>query len=240
MRSPPVAAAAQAATYRAELPARLCARFGEWARAWEAAHCSLKCAQSGELFSEKCVCAVSVEGNMTHVTDAFMAGAFLRQLLWQGRALWDEHALLRATRLARDRQLDLDARRAEHPTRQRGLSGRWVQGGAAPAPQRVDDAYNLYVDYKRSDAAREAHQHGERAPVPEFDTLYRAALAVRLAGLLLADPLLSPAPLACPALFDPAAAPAFDPAEGPPMTLRLLYPHRDPYWPTYGHPADEF
>ena len=149
-------------------------------------------------------------------------------------------ALLRATRLARDRQLDLDARRAEHPTRQRGLSGRWVQGGAAPAPQRVDDAYNLYVDYKRSDAAREAHQHGERAPVPEFDTLYRAALAVRLAGLLLADPLLSPAPLACPALFDPAAAPAFDPAEGPPMTLRLLYPHRDPYWPTYGHPADEF
>mmetsp|Transcript_1171 Transcript_1171/g.2682 ORF Transcript_1171/g.2682 Transcript_1171/m.2682 type:complete len:254 (+) Transcript_1171:129-890(+) len=243
------------------LPERLCSRFSYLQDAWGESTCPMWCVLTGNVFAGDspqppegtvnpssgvpveipvpCDCRdyVFLSDNTTQVTDAYLARAMVPDFMWQGRALWDEYALLKATHIARSRRLDVDGRRPAHVTRQRGLEGVWADP-AGEGKGDFFDMYNSFAEFTYSGGTGETADvadanpslHDERAPVQDFDTIYARAVNLRIIGLLLHDPLLSPAPLACPGLYDPAGVGAEDP---------VLMTMRDNYWPLYGHYPDE-
>lgn len=106
-----------------------------------------------------------------------------------------------------------------------------VSPGKATEP--FFDMYNKFVEFNtpaRIAAGGDAI-HSERGRVEDFDTQYYAELNLRYIGLLLQNEAVTHVPYRCPAVFDAAATNA---------SQHLLWGNRDPYWPIYGHPPDEF
>eukprot|EP00283_Hemiselmis_rufescens_P001826 CAMPEP_0173469274 /NCGR_PEP_ID=MMETSP1357-20121228/77278_1 /TAXON_ID=77926 /ORGANISM="Hemiselmis rufescens, Strain PCC563" /LENGTH=289 /DNA_ID=CAMNT_0014437511 /DNA_START=78 /DNA_END=948 /DNA_ORIENTATION=+ len=244
------------------LPERLCRRFGYLQDVWEESECPLWCLLTGNVFAgdspqppegtvnpglgtpvempEPCYCPfyMYLYDNTSHVTDAYFARAMVPDFLWQGRALWDDYALVKATHIARSRRLDIDGRRPAHVTRQRGMEGIWADP-QGEGKSTFFDMYNVFVEFTMSGGTSETTDanvevnpklHDERASVTDFDTIYIRALNLRLMGLLLQDPQLTRRPHVCAGLYDPTADAAEDP---------LLMFMRDNYWPLYGHFPDE-
>ena len=169
-------------------------------------------------------------------SDAYVAREMVKDFMYEAALLVDEYALAYTKRRVRMLGLDVDARRPESPTRVRGLSSIVVNEQPSLLKRGNSsfyDMYNRFVEFNRvrSGSSETRAVHSERGRVDDFDTQYNAELNLRHLGMMLHDKTVNAAPNTCPAVFDPTAANVTD---------GLMWGHRDPYWPRWGHPIGEF